>query len=270
MSSWAEPPVPQPASGQCMASPSTSIQKPATPGQDSTRGFDHRQVRRIVEDFHLLRHQREAAHQALADAHQLTLTRLARAVEFKDGATGSHILRVGTLSALVAGRMGQPEEWCRRIELAAPLHDIGKIGVPDHILKKPGPLTPEEHRIMETHSEMGVQILGCSGVEVLEMAAEIALTHHERWDGRGYPRGLAGEAIPLSGRIVGAVDFFDALTMDRCYREALGDDQALDLLKAGRGTHFDPLVLDAILSIFGKLIAARDRINQDQGMNPSW
>lgn len=267
MSTRTEPPVTRPDGRQCTTSPSASAHKPAAPGQDSAHGIDRHQVLHIVEDFHLLRRQCEAAHQALADAHQITLTQLARAVEVKDGATGSHILRVGALSALVAGRMGQPKEWCRRIELAAPMHDIGKIGVPDHILKKPGPLTPAEHQIMETHSEMGARILGHSGVVVLEMAAEIALTHHERWDGRGYPSGLAGETIPLSGRIVGAVDFFDALTMDRCYREALGDDQALELLKAGRGTHFDPLVLDAILSIFGKLIAARDRINQEQGTN---
>lgn len=143
------------------------------------------------------------------------------------------------------------------------MHDIGKIGVPDAVLKKPGAYTPEERQVMNKHPLIGAEILGRSRVPLFKMAAEVAMTHHERWDGAGYPVGLAGEAIPLTGRIVGVVDFFDALTMDRCYRPALPDEQALQMLKDQRGLAFDPHLVDLIVAHAPALIELRERINRE-------
>lgn len=226
--------------------------------------LDQNQVLRIVQDLHQIRRQREKAYDELANAHRITLAKLAVAAEYKDGDTGEHIVRIGALSGLLAHVLGKPADWCERIEQAAPMHDIGKIGIPDNILKKPGGLTPLEREIMETHPLIGAQILGNTDVPVLRMAAEIALGHHERWDGSGYPQRLRGEAIPESARIVAVIDFIDALTMDRCYRKALADDEALSMLKAGSGSHFDPSVVDAAVSAFSRLAALRDAINRGE------
>ena len=226
--------------------------------------LDQRQLVRLLQDFHQLRRQREQAYEALARAHRVTLSKLALAAEYKDGDTGIHIVRIGALSAYLARLLGKPEAWCRDIELAAPMHDIGKIGIPDSILKKPGGLTAQEREIMQTHPLIGAQILGNTDVPVLAMAAEIALGHHERWDGTGYPRGLAGEAIPESARIVAVIDFIDALTMDRCYRKALSDAETLTMLQATRGSHFDPAIVDAAVAAFPRLAALRDAINRGE------
>ncbi|MDA0191444.1 MAG: HD domain-containing protein [Proteobacteria bacterium] len=224
--------------------------------------LDQRQLGRLLHDFHQLRRQREQAYEALARAHRITLSKLALAAEYKDGDTGIHIVRIGALSALLSHLLGKPEAWCRNIELAAPMHDIGKIGIPDSILKKPACLTAQEREILQTHPLIGAQILGNTDVPVLAMAAEIALGHHERWDGSGYPQGLAGDAIPESARIVAVIDFIDALTMDRCYRKALGDDETLTMLQATRGSHFDPVIVDTAVSAFPRLAALRDAINR--------
>jgi putative two-component system response regulator len=176
-----------------------------------------------------------------------TATRLAAAVEARDHETAEHIERVGNYSALVARRLGLPEEHCELIRRASTLHDIGKIGVSDELLLKPGPLTADERREMQRHAQIGHDILAGSKLELLELAAAIAWTHHERVDGMGYPRGLAGTEIPLQGRIVAVVDVYDALTTDRPYRRALSHADAVTLLSAGRETQFDPIVLDAFL-----------------------
>jgi putative two-component system response regulator len=139
--------------------------------------------------------------------------------------------------------------------MAAPLHDVGKIGIPDEILLKPGPLSREEHGRMQEHSEVGYRLLAGSGSELLETAATIAWTHHERWDGSGYPRGLAAEDIPVEGRIVAVLDVFDALTHDRVYRPAMDLPKALEIIREGRGAHFDPQVLDVFFSALDELIA---------------
>lgn len=221
------------------------------------------QLLRILQDFHSVRKQREQAYLELKRAHQITLSKLALAAEYKDGDTGTHITRIGVLSAILAQAMGMPFEWCERIAEAAPMHDVGKIGIPDHILKKRGPLEPAEQAVMQTHPAIGAQILGGSSIPVLDMAAEIALTHHEKWDGSGYPRRLAGDEIPLSGRIVAAVDFFDALTMDRCYRAALPDEEAIMMLRVGAGQHFDPKVIHVMLANIDRFCEARARINAE-------
>ena len=226
--------------------------------------LDQRQLLRFVQDMHQLRRQREEAYDRLKHAHQITLSKLALAAEYKDGDTGTHIERIGALSGELARVLGQAADWCELISDAAPMHDIGKIGVPDSILKKPGALTTAERLIMETHPIIGAQILGNTDVPVLKMAAEIALGHHERWDGSGYPNKLQGKAIPLSARIVSIIDFIDALMMDRCYRKALSEAETLTMVKTGRGAHFDPEIVDAAIAHFPRLVALRKKIDEQK------
>jgi putative two-component system response regulator len=225
------------------------------------KSFDHTElVLRVrnalrTHQLHLQLHQQKTwleetiriRTQDLRVARREIFERLSRAIEFRDDATGDHTRRVGRLSRLVAESLGSPPEYAEAIETAALLHDIGKIGIPDAILHKPGPLTPDERRLMETHTTVGAQMLEGSSSPILEMAEEIALTHHERWDGAGYPRGLSGTDIPLSGRIVGVVDAYDAMTQERPYRGAMGHDEAVAELVSGKGHQFDPKVVDAFL-----------------------
>jgi PAS domain S-box-containing protein len=179
------------------------------------------------------------------DAAQIeTVQRLSRAVEFRDEDTGAHIARISTLAERLARRAGLDSARCKLIERASPLHDVGKVAIPDSVLLMPGPLTPAERSVIATHAEIGHRLLAGSDSAVLQMAATIALTHHEHYDGCGYPGGLAGKAIPIEGRIVAIADVFDALTSDRVYRSAMTNEQALAILRVGRGTHFDPELLD--------------------------
>jgi PAS domain S-box-containing protein len=183
------------------------------------------------------------------DASQIeTVRRLSRAVEFRDEDTGAHTARISALAARTARSAGLDAEHCGLIERASPLHDLGKVAIPDSVLLKPGPLTPAERSIVETHAEIGHRLLDGSDSAVLQLAATIALTHHERYDGGGYPRGLVGESIPIEGRIVAIADVFDALRSDRVYRPAMTIDRALTILRDGRGTHFDPVLLDQFLN----------------------
>jgi hypothetical protein len=175
--------------------------------------------------------------------------RLSMAVEFRDEDTGAHIERIGRFSRLLSEQIGMEAEFCERISHAAPLHDVGKVAIPDAILLKPGPLTPQERAIVETHAEEGYRLVRGSSSAILEMAATIALSHQEKWDGSGYPRGLAGEAIPLEGRIVAIADVFDALTSDRVYRKAFPVDEAITIMQEQRGRHFDPVLLDAFMEV---------------------
>jgi putative two-component system response regulator len=191
------------------------------------------------------RHQ--AAEGALRRAYAGTLSRLSRAVEYHDGATGAHLERVGSFTADIALALGLPEAEVELLRLAAPLHDIGKIAVGEAILRKTGMLTDDERRLMEQHTDIGRDLLGGSGSELLELAATIAWTHHERWDGSGYPRGLKGEQIPLGGRIVAVADVFDALSSDRPYRPRMSVDEARGWIIDGSGSSFDPGVVDAFV-----------------------
>ncbi len=164
---------------------------------------------------------------------------------------------------MLAERLGLPVDRCELLRLASPLHDIGKIAIPDRVLLKPGALTDDERRQMEEHAELGHQLLAGSGQELLELAAVVALTHHERPDGRGYPYGLTGDDIPLEGRITAVADVFDALMSDRVYRPALSLDDTLKLLREGRGTQFDSRVLDALLDSLPAVIAVRESYADD-------
>jgi methanogenic corrinoid protein MtbC1 len=182
-----------------------------------------------------------------------TVQRLSMAVEFRDEDTGAHIERIGRFSTLLAEHIGMDPEFCERLRHAAPLHDVGKVAIPDAILLKPGPLTPEERAIVETHAEEGHRLVRGSSSSILDMAATIALSHQEKWDGTGYPRGLAGEAIPIEGRIVAVADVFDALTSDRVYRKAFSVAEAVQMMREQRGRHFDPVLLDAFMEVLGAL-----------------
>jgi len=187
------------------------------------------------------------AHSKLRDASLETIFRLARAAEYKDEDTGAHIISMSRISAYLAERLGLNPTVVERILYASPMHDIGKIGIPDRILTKNGPLNDEEWAIMRMHPIYGAQILEGSDIGFLSLGEVIALTHHEKWDGSGYPHGLSGTQIPLAGRIVAVADVFDALRSKRPYKPPLSVEQTVAIIRAGRGTHFDPQVVDALM-----------------------
>jgi putative two-component system response regulator len=184
----------------------------------------------------------------LRRSREETILRVSRVAEFRDEQTGRHSRRMSELCGGLAIRAGLDAERCELLRIASPLHDVGKVGIPDGVLLKPGPLTVSERRVMERHAEIGYRMLEGSGEELLDLAADVALTHHERFDGHGYPRGQQGEEIPVAGRIAAVADVFDALTSERVYRPALELDEALEIMAAGRETQFDPELLDLFLS----------------------
>jgi putative two-component system response regulator len=224
----------------------------------------YKQLERFKHDFMMLLEQKEKSYQALESSHLDTIRRLAIAAEFKDNDTGKHIVRMSRFSSMIARAYGQDEKYCNLLEQASPMHDIGKIGIPDNVLKKPGKLTEEDWVLMRKHSEYGANILSGSDVPVLQMAEEVALGHHEKFDGSGYPSNLKGLQIPLSARIVALADFFDALTMDRCYRPAFSDEKALTMVEENSGTHFDPSVVKAFFSVSDDIINERNKINNEK------
>lgn len=190
----------------------------------------------------------ERSEKELRLSREETIQRLAIAAEFRDHATAKHIQRMSRYCELLARKVGLSEEQCDLIRTASPMHDIGKIGTPDHVLLKPGKFTPEEFSVITQHAEIGYRILSGSDAELLKVAAVIAWTHHERFDGTGYPRGLKGELIPLEGRIAAIADSFDALTTQRVYKPAFTLDHAIDLMRKHRGEHFDPELLDTFFN----------------------
>ncbi|MDA8165846.1 MAG: response regulator [Desulfobacteraceae bacterium] len=175
--------------------------------------------------------------------------RLVSASEYRDEETGSHIRRMGAYSAALASALGWDSQTVDMIRVAAPMHDVGKIGVSDNLLLKPGRLTPEEFEKIKEHAVIGAKILGGSDIPLLQMATDIALYHHEKWDGSGYVHGLAGEEIPAAARIVAVADVYDALSNDRVYRKALPEEKVLAIMSQGRGSHFDPAVFDCFLEL---------------------
>ncbi len=193
----------------------------------------------------------------LARAQHEVVTRLAMAAEYRDDTTGEHTRRVGRSAARLAVALGWPEERAQVLGVAARLHDVGKIGIPDIILLKPGKLSEGEYSQMQTHTLIGARILSGGQSELLRLAEEIALTHHERWDGQGYPQGLSGEVIPLTGRIVAVADVFDALTQARPYKRAWSADEALREVQAQVGKQFDPRVVEVALQVLTEESSAR-------------
>ena len=202
--------------------------------------------------------------QDLSEARVEVLERLAIAAEYRDDDTGEHTRRVGQTAALVARALSLSDAQIELIRLAAPLHDVGKIGIPDHILLKPGKHTPEEFELMKNHVNIGRTMLSGSRSPLLQMGEEIAFTHHERWDGSGYPSGLSGEEIPITGRIVAIADVFDALTHDRPYKDAWPVDQALEEIRRLSDSHFDPAVVAAFDGLdHAKLVIPPERQSVD-------
>lgn len=190
--------------------------------------------------------------------------RLGKAAEYRDEHTGYHIQRISHYSALIGVHMGLSEEAIEVLRYASPLHDIGKLGVPDSILLKPGSLSSEEWQIMKLHTVFGAEILKGSKVKYLKAAEKIALYHHEKWDGSGYPEGLKGTKIPLFARITAIADVFDALTTDRPYRKALSLDEAFEIIAKGRGTHFDPEIVDVFFDIQEELLSIRELFKDEE------
>lgn len=193
---------------------------------------------------------------ALEDARLENLTRLALAAEYRDDETHQHTERVGCLSERLARQLGLDERQIVAIGRAAPLHDLGKIGIPDHILLKPGRLTAEEFELMRSHTEIGAAILSGSNAPFLQMGEQIAISHHERWDGFGYPRGLRGEEIPIAGRIVAVADAFDAMVHSRPYRDAISTAEAIAELERCSGSQFDPRVVEAFAALGSQSLVA--------------
>ncbi len=187
----------------------------------------------------------ESATQLIVKREEEIILRLARAAEFRDSETGAHILRMARYSFIIAKSLGLDSDFCRLIYRAAPMHDVGKIGVSDAVLLKPAALSPAERALMEKHTLFGEDILAGSGSRLIQVASEIAGSHHERWDGRGYPRGLKGAEIPIVGRIAAVADVFDALTSERPYKRAWSLEEARGAIVNGSGSQFDPDCVDA-------------------------
>ena len=186
-----------------------------------------------------------------------TIEGLARAIDLHDSSTGEHVRRMASIAAFLGALAGLDLERVQLLSVAAPMHDVGKIGTPAEILRKPGAMTEAERRVMERHTVVGHEIFSPLESELSQMAASIALTHHERYDGGGYPHGLVGEEIPLEGRIAAVADVFDALLSDRSYRPAMSVDEAVEIMKKGRGTHFDPRIADLLLDHLDEALAIR-------------
>jgi putative two-component system response regulator len=196
--------------------------------------------------------------EALQIASLDSIHRLSRAAEYKDEDTGTHILRMSRYSEAVARKLGLDDKTVERILYATPMHDVGKIGIPDKILLKPGKLDPDEWEVMKQHTTIGARILEGSRAGFIKLAEVIALTHHERWDGSGYPRGLKGARIPLVGRITAIADVFDALTTRRPYKEPFSVEKSFAIIRESNGTHFDPDVVNAFFAIQDEILAIKE------------
>lgn len=182
-------------------------------------------------------------------AHLESLAQLSRIIELRDDTTGEHTARVARLSGMIAQSLRLPSEQIRRVHRVAPVHDIGKVVVPDQILLKPGPLTAQEQALMRRHTTLASEIMGGSTSEIIRLAEQVARHHHERWDGHGYPDGLAGEEIPLAARIVAVADAFDAMVNERPYRSAVPLTEVLEVLDQESGWQFDPNVVEALFRV---------------------
>ena len=234
--------------------------------QDETAGFDVGGVDYLTKPVSppVVR-ARVRTHLSLVRMDELRETRLqivqrlGRAAEYKDNETGMHVIRMSHFSQLLALAAGCSPAWAEDLLNAAPMHDVGKIGIPDAVLRKPGPQDAAEWDTMRRHPEIGAEIIGEHPSGVLQLAREIALAHHEKWDGSGYPRGLAGEAIPLSARIVAIADVFDALTTRRPYKEPWPVQDALDHIAAQAGKHFDPALVALFAPLLPQLLEIRAR-----------
>ncbi len=227
------------------------IAKPFSPPIVKTR------VRSQLALYEQSKHLEELVKQRTREIEETRLSiiqRLGRAAEYKDNETGMHVIRMACYTKLLAEKISEDSEWVELLYNAAPMHDIGKIGIPDNILCKPGKLDKDEWQVMMTHAAIGGEILGQDNSPLLKLAVEVAINHHEKYNGQGYPNGLAGESIPLSARIVAIADVFDALTSERPYKKAWAIEDAVNLIKEESGKHFDPDLVPLFLECMPEIL----------------
>ncbi len=234
------------------------VEKPFSPREMVLR------VDRVLRERRL-RQIAAKAHEELRESYVDSIHRLVMASEYKDEDTGDHIIRIGKYCSLMAEKLNLSREFIDTIYYASPMHDIGKIGIPDKILLKPSKLTHIEFETIKTHTQIGARLLSRSKSKILQMAQEIALTHHEKFNGKGYPHQLKGADIPISGRIVAIADTFDALSSKRPYKEPYPHDLTLDILKKERGEQFDPDVLDIFINNFNAFLEVRGKVGIFEG-----
>ena len=243
------------------------IAKPFNPGLVKARIRNQLELKRYRDELEKIVSERtrklKATFESLKNASLDTIRRLTRAAEYKDEDTGAHILRMSYYSAAIARELGLSEKIVESILYAAPMHDIGKIGIPDRILLKPGKLHADEWVIMKQHTVIGGEILEGSRAGIVRLGTVIAITHHEKWDGSGYPKGLSGKQIPLVGRIVALSDVFDALTSKRPYKEPFSLEKSYKIIKEGCGTHFDPDVVHAFFSVEDEIIDIKEKFKDE-------
>jgi len=239
------------------------VHKPMSPKEALAR------LRRVLMERHSALDKKRthdrllSAHAELKLAYQDTINRLVLASEYKDEDTGDHILRMSQYCSLLAERYGLPPDVVQQIGFASPMHDVGKIGIPDKVLLNPGKLNNDELAIMKTHTEIGARLLANARSEILVVAAEIARTHHEKWDGSGYPNGLVGEQIPISGRITGLADVFDALTSSRPYKKPYPMDIVKKIICSESGRHFDPALVKVFKENIDDFILIREQVSEE-------
>lgn len=226
---------------------------------------------RVQTHLALYQHNQELEEKVKARTKQIDESRLeairilGRAAEYRDNETGLHVIRMSHFARILAEALGLPDTEINLIHHAAPMHDVGKIGIADKILLKPGKLNQDEWEIMREHPNYGAQIIGHrnnSESELMEMASVIALTHHEKWDGSGYPNGLKGKDIPLAGRIVAVADVFDALTSARCYKQPWSVEKTISLLKEESGKHFDPLIIEKFSQVIPQILEIKEQYRE--------
>jgi putative two-component system response regulator len=234
------------------------VEKPFSPREIILR------INRVLRE-RSLKQETIKAHEELKKSYIDSVHRLVMAAEYKDEDTGDHIIRIGQYCSLIAKKLLLPEDFIDTIYYAAPMHDIGKIGIPDKILLKPGKLTHIEFETIKTHPQIGARLLSRSKSKILQMAHEIALSHHEKFNGKGYPHQLKGNNIPISGRIAAIADTFDALTSRRPYKDPYPPEVTYDFIKKERGEHFDPDVLDVFIDNFDQFLEIRGNITMNEG-----
>jgi len=211
----------------------------------------------------------KVAHKETQEAYLDTIFRLVLTAEYKDEDTGDHIKRMSLYSVLIAKKLGLSDNEVQNILYTAPMHDVGKVGIPDSILMKKGKLTKEEFDVIKTHSAMGAKILSNSKSDIIKTAEQIALTHHEKWNGKGYPQGLSGKKIPLVGRIVCLADIFDALTSKRPYKDPYPAEVACEIIKKEYGEQFDPDVADVFLENIDEALKIKAKISSTEDVSLS-
>ncbi len=234
--------------------------------------LERRDISRLSHEYesNLAEHVRQRIGEVRKQEEEFVL-RLSAAIGRRTDETPAHIKRVGLYSSeLLKAYLGWEAKEVDNIRIAAPIHDVGKIGIPESILLKPGKLTSEEFEVAKKHTEIGARIMQGSNLEVLEVAREIAMSHHEKWDGSGYPQGLAGEAIPESARIVAVADVYDSLISERVYRPALPEAEALSIMKEGKGSHFDPKILECFFDSLSEIRRIRQEVEEEGFLVDLW